>query len=227
MLTFEEFFTKKRIDLDRLKQARPELFDEFSTHYLQMGEKSFDHTKKYWFNRLRKDFPLSEDEVARLTKPAKPTPAGTPPMPSQSASKPAGFTPRFKAQPVVPKPDTPGTEKPVAKAPTGFKPRFKAGTTPATQSTDEPNTRPSEATPPATDPPTVDTPAKPLGFKPRFKAGVTPVAKPNEQTPKPSSEAASTGADDTPKPLGFKPRFKPSTTPPPKPNPDDEKNTDA
>jgi hypothetical protein len=60
MLTFEEFFNKKKIDLQQLQQAEPALFAEFSKHYPLMGEKSFDHTKKYWFNNLRRTYPLAQ-----------------------------------------------------------------------------------------------------------------------------------------------------------------------
>ncbi len=59
MLTFEDFFKKKKIDLQQLQQAEPVLFAEFSKHYPLMGEKSFDHTKKYWFNNLRRSYPLA------------------------------------------------------------------------------------------------------------------------------------------------------------------------
>ncbi len=58
-MTFEEFFKKKRIDLVALEPAEPALFSEFKIHYDQMGEKSFDHTKKYWFNKIRRQFPLA------------------------------------------------------------------------------------------------------------------------------------------------------------------------
>jgi hypothetical protein len=60
MLTFEEFFRKKKIDLQQLQVSEPALFAEFSKHYPLMGEKSFDHTKKYWFNGLRRTYPLKE-----------------------------------------------------------------------------------------------------------------------------------------------------------------------
>src|ERR1700748_2626338 len=56
-MTFEDFFRKKKIDLAAFGKAEPVLFSEFKTHYEQMGEKSFDHTKKYWFNKLRLRFP--------------------------------------------------------------------------------------------------------------------------------------------------------------------------
>lgn len=43
------------------KIAEPVLFAEFSKHYFLMGEKSFDHTKKYWFNQLRRTYPLQQE----------------------------------------------------------------------------------------------------------------------------------------------------------------------
>lgn len=46
-MTFEEFFQKKKIDIKALGAERPGLLEEFRTHFAQMGEKSFDHTKKY------------------------------------------------------------------------------------------------------------------------------------------------------------------------------------
>ena len=52
-MSFEEFFAKKKIDLHKLKTADASLFAELESHYEQMGEKSFDHTKKYWFNKWR------------------------------------------------------------------------------------------------------------------------------------------------------------------------------
>lgn len=57
-MTFEEFFQKKKIDLVALGTERPALLDEFRKHFEAMGEKSFDHTKKYWFNKLRRAYPL-------------------------------------------------------------------------------------------------------------------------------------------------------------------------
>ncbi len=61
MLTFEDFFKKKKINLELLQQAEPALFAEFNQHYFLMGEKSFDHTKKYWFNNLRRTYPLVQE----------------------------------------------------------------------------------------------------------------------------------------------------------------------
>jgi len=99
-MTFEEFFKKKRIDLAALEKAEPALFSEFKLHFGQMGEKSFDHTKKYWFNKVRRQYllppgiktekihienPLAEQTVTEsLTEASAPSPK-------------LGFVPKFKA----------------------------------------------------------------------------------------------------------------------------------
>jgi hypothetical protein len=213
-MTFEEFFKKKKIDLTLLQNGEPALFAEFKNHYEQMGEKSFDHTKKYWFNQLRRRFPLppevkaekvhienrlAEQTVAdTLTDPATPT---------------VGFKPRFKAG-VVNKLDA---EQPLPKeeksaetlTPTpnmGFKPKFKANMAP----------KPAEEKNEATDqekPAAPDAPKPPMGFKPKFRAAAPPPVtdepvkpdepaeqKTDEPTQEPSIEPAT-------KPAGFKPRF--------------------
>src|ERR1700712_4923969 len=56
-MEFEEFFRKKKINLVAFEEGEQALFSEFKIHFEQMGEKSFDHTKKYWFNKLRLRFP--------------------------------------------------------------------------------------------------------------------------------------------------------------------------
>ena len=113
-MTFEEFFKKKRIDLVALERDEPALFSEFKIHYDQMGEKSFDHTKKYWFNKLRRQYqlapevktekphianPLAEQTITEsLIETAAPTP-----------SPKLGFAPKFKAG-NMPKPAATGND---------------------------------------------------------------------------------------------------------------------
>ena len=110
-MTFEEFFKKKKINLQNLEQAEPGLFSEFKDHYEQMGEKSFDHTKKYWFNKLRLRFPVpAEVKVEKVqienTLAEQTITEGL--IENQQAPAPkVGFKPRFKAN--LPKPAT--TEK--------------------------------------------------------------------------------------------------------------------
>ncbi len=102
-MTFEEFFKKKRIDLAALEIGEPALFSEFKTHFEQMGEKSFDHAKKYWFNKTRRQFPLAPEVKTERPHIANPlaeqtvteslaetvTPAPPPPK--------MGFVPKFRA----------------------------------------------------------------------------------------------------------------------------------
>ncbi|MFY8171272.1 MAG: hypothetical protein ACOVJ4_01390 [Sphingobacteriaceae bacterium] len=57
-MTFEEFFAKKKINLDTLKSKDEVLFQELKNHFDQMGYKSFDYTKKYLFNPLRNQYPV-------------------------------------------------------------------------------------------------------------------------------------------------------------------------
>ncbi|HEY9002247.1 MAG TPA: hypothetical protein VIM89_12900 [Mucilaginibacter sp.] len=224
-MTFEEFFKKKKISLVALEQGEPGLFSEFKIHFEQMGEKSFDHTKKYWFNKLRLRFPappepkvekiVIENTLAEQTvtetlteKPAQPAPkVGFTPRFKAGATKPAETTPASEPKPEVEKSEE--AEKPAA--PVGFKPRFKAGVTkPAepvenTESTPEPE-KPAESEKPA---------SAPVGFKPRFKAGVTKPAasvEPTENIEEPKREPEKPVEEEKPASLGFKPRFKAGVT---------------
>ena len=143
-MTFEEFFRKKKIDLEALGKAEPALLAEFKTHFEQMGEKSFDHTKKYWFNKLRLIYrlapevkeekvhianPLAEQTITETLSETAPPPAnvGFKPRFKAGMTKPADSAPESKEHP---KADPPSEEKPAENAaskPTvGFKPRFNA-----------------------------------------------------------------------------------------------------
>ncbi|MCS4166674.1 hypothetical protein, partial [Sphingobacterium sp. BIGb0116] len=176
-MTFEEFFIKKKIDLKALQAADGPLFEEFKAHYSAMGEKSFDHSKKFWFNKLRKSFHLAEEETVIAKPILKQVIADIAPDTSGvAATKPAGFKPRFKAPPTAVEDEVKATSKKEItdsaestpdSIPTGFKPRFKAGVTKAPDaaaSTSVPEEKTDEAT---------NSAPKPTGFKPRFKAGVT------------------------------------------------------
>ena len=178
-MTFEEFFIKKRIDLPALEKAEPSLFSEFNTHFNQMGEKSFDHTKKYWFNKLRRQYHLAPEikpEKLHIPNPlAEQTIAES--LGETVAAKHApnmGFVPKFKAS-NLPKPaeeekafsteETPA-EKPVAKI--GFVPRFKAAGAPAPGAEAEKKVEePIVAKESKAETPEESSPAKPA-YKPRF-----------------------------------------------------------
>jgi len=213
-MTFEEFFTKKKIDLKALKAADEPLFEEFRAHYSAMGEKSFDHSKKFWFNKLRKSYHLAEEETVVIKKPIQTDPVETAPAATDAtATKPAGFKPRFKAATPTTEPaeqkeeHTTESSTAAANSTAGFKPRFKPGITKNTAATAETSapTDLSNDTAPET--------AKPTGFKPRFKPGVTKAADStvNEDTSSPT-EPSDSSATEAPKPTGFKPRFKAGLT---------------
>jgi len=122
-MIFEEFFKKKRIDLAALEIGESALFSEFKVQYEQMGEKSFDYTKKYWFNKLRRQFPLAIEVKTEKPHIANPLAEQTviesltetvppPPLPK------LGFVPKFKmgnmAKPAVSTDDK--KEEPAASA---------------------------------------------------------------------------------------------------------------
>lgn len=206
-MTFEEFFKKKRIDLPAFQQAEPALFSEFKTHFELMGEKSFDHTKKYWFNKIRRQYnlppevktekPKMENQLAEQTVNDSLSEVGT-------ATPKVGFTPRFKAA-APPKPaEVPAEEKkeetaaPAAPK-VGFTPRFKAG---VTKPVEAPAEEKKEDEAPSEEKPKI-------GFTPRFKAGVT---KPAE-APVEEKKEDDAPVEDKPK-IGFTPRFKAGVTKP-------------
>ncbi|WP_342646214.1 hypothetical protein [Mucilaginibacter sp. CSA2-8R] len=235
-MLFEEFFKKKKISLDALQQGDPGLFSEFKLHYEQMGEKSFDHTKKFWFNKLRHQYPLppeikaeklrSENQIAEQTV----ADTLTEPSPQTQAPK-LGFTPKFKTQAAPPMP--PVTETPKAEPaaadkppkegvdkPAAYKPRFQAKNIPAKPADNIGNDEPDENATALPNAPVGEQPEAPakIGFKPRFKAGVT-TNKPvetkedqpevNKEVERYADAEQSTSADAVPPAkLGFKPRFK-------------------
>jgi hypothetical protein len=206
-MDFEEFFRKKRIDMAALQTVQPSLFSEFKTHFVEMGEKSFDHTKKYWFNKLRHEFPLAVEPKLEKVKIDNPLAEQTitESLIEQSIPTPKlGFTPKFRAAAVPPKPvetEESKTEKPAIPAPKlGFTPKFKASAPAKTVEEIVPEDKPAET--PA--------PAPKLGFTPKFKAAAPP--KVVEEIV-PEDKPAETPAP-APK-LGFTPKFKAANLPKP------------
>jgi len=142
-MTFEEFFKKKRIDLATLEQGEAGLFSEFKTNYEQVGEKSFDHTKKYWFNKLRRQFPLAIEIKTEKAHIANPLAEQTV---TESLSETVTETP-------LPKP--------------GFVPRFRAGNMPKPVVADDKNEGASN--PPAAENTPSEKPAESAETKPAYK----------------------------------------------------------
>jgi hypothetical protein len=63
MMTFEEFFAKKKIHLESLNETEPRVVEELRAHYEQMGEKSFDQRYKFLFNEWRLRYPIRPSVV--------------------------------------------------------------------------------------------------------------------------------------------------------------------
>jgi hypothetical protein len=221
-MTFEEFFQKKKISLVALEQGEPSLFSEFKVHFEQMGEKSFDHTKKYWFNKLRLRFPTPPEVKVEKVAIANPLAEQTINETLSETPSPAnvGFKPRFKAgatkpaEPISnPEPEKPteNTEQSSPSPALGFKPKFKTGVTKSAESSTNTEPAPSEA---PVENSVQETPKPALGFKPKFKAGVTKPAEPSPNIePAPSEAATEKPEQETAKPaLGFKPKFKAGVT---------------
>ena len=136
-----------------------------------MGEKSFDHSKKFWFNKLRRAYPLAE--VVKIAVAEVMVPQAEALKAASSEPKPT-FKPRFKANIIasntevknnqVEETETPNSEpsKPKNTAKPAYKPRFKAPAKPADELyVEESGISPQKE---IVDP-------KPA-YRPRFKAGV-------------------------------------------------------
>jgi hypothetical protein len=211
-MTFEEFFAKKRIDLPALSQGDPALFSEFKIHFGQMGEKSFDHTKKYWFNKIRRQFPLAPEIKTEKVHIANPLAEQTitesliEATPAPSAK--LGFVPKFKMG-TTPKPlnedkkeeslNAPAVEnKPAENAES--KPAYvqKFEMKPKVEDSEE-KTKSDGIPPPASG----NSEAKPV-YVPKFKM------KPKVEVPeeKPEPENAPTPPENTETKPAYVPKFK-------------------
>lgn len=225
-MTFEEFLIKKKIDLAQLKASEPDLASEFESHYRQMGEKSFDHSKKFLFNKLRRAYHIKDEpkpvvpkEVIQVNKIA----SQAEPLLSPSVEATV-YTPRFKPVGINTAPQTHAGDSKKENT-LSFKPRFNPGVTKTAHEeyhANEAEEVKAEITNTGYKPrfkavsapqkdlnPEIDTSAssdpKP-GFKPRFKPGITNIP-PEEFIPESKNE----NRDEKPKPV-YKPRFKPEIT---------------
>lgn len=178
-MTFEEFFKKKRIDLAALQAGEPSLFSEFKKHYELMGEKSFDHTKKYWFNKLRLLYHLAPE-----LKPEK-----------------MHLENQLAEQTIV---ETLTEAIPVPSV--GFKPRFKAGmaSKPAESTSDQKKPSPESS---ATLTPEVNEAAEKKEQSPAFQQEKETMQNLADITPRTTEEAEAKAESETAKKPGFKPRF--------------------
>lgn len=204
MLTFEEFFTKKKIDLVQLQQAEPALFAEFRKEFGPMGEKSFDHSKKFWFNKLRRLYHLKEEpkpakteiEMTEIASQAEPLESPT------IEQKPA-YTPRFKPASAIKPPQDPQTpdKTPASEEKTkpAYQPRFKMqAPVKKEEDADVPKAEPVKTA-------SANQEAKPAGYKPRFNIKTLPVQDAKTDAKEVPDPPYISPAEE--KPAAYKPRF--------------------
>lgn len=193
-MTFEEFLIKKKIDAVQLKAKEQSFYSEFESHFIQMGEKSFDHSKKFWFNKLRRAYHLKEEP-----KPAQ-VEAKIDEIPSVAQEKLSteainqeklAYVPRFKG-PTAQKTDLPAKSDP----PPAYVPGFKAAVKMPEKVEDSGLNREPES----------EEKTKPM-YKPRFKAQIP---APEEKRPEITAEPIPQSNEVT-RPA-YKPRFKPGLT---------------
>ena len=183
-MTFEEFLIKKKIDPVQFKNTEQALFSEFNSHFNEMGEKSFDHSKKFWFNKLRRANPLKEEPKPESITIASPINKTDLPENTSQSKEDQIRKEEFGGEITNPKP--------------AFKPRFKANIIAASQEqlTESVSSIKAEEIEPEKPKP---------AYKPRFKAAIPVAEEPkvennNEDIPEQIIQ---------PKPA-YKPRFKPA-----------------
>jgi hypothetical protein len=187
-MTFEEFLIKKRIDPVKLKAKEQSFFSEFESHFLQMGEKSFDHSKKFWFNKLRRTYHLKEEIKIVDT-------------PDDSHEK-LSTEPSFKEKPIYKSRFSAAktqqndliTQEKESNPPPKYIPRFKAAVNPSEQNLAaeiEKNVELEQKVIPV--------------YKPRFKPKI-------EEIEEKKSEIQGESASDSNTKSAYKPRFKPGIT---------------
>lgn len=210
-MNFEEFLIKKKIDPVQFKLGEKLLFPEFESHFSQMGEKSFDHSKKFWFNKLRRVHPLKEEpkpeklvepvaQRVEINKTIDAKPSLTENKPTDSESK-TNYKPRFKAT-VVPTKDESSVQPEEQISKPEFKPRFRAGVTSIPIEPESINTIAAEEANNEVKNP------KPSAYKPRFKPSMAVKEVPSEENE--SKNKPKEDEIEQPKPA-YKPRFNPST----------------
>lgn len=208
-MSFDEFLEKKKIDRAQFSVAQPGLFREFEEEYAQMGPKSFDHSKKFLFNKLRRTYHLAtQPRPARTVATDDVSREITPPVQTDLGAQAESL-------------DSPTVELKPA-----FKPRFRAGQTAAAPVPAVPAEKTADSPEQQTLPDSRNDglPAKPA-YIPRFKPGTAKPAGdspdsavPGGQVPEaiPVEKAADMPGDPgtPPSKPAYKPRFSAKTTKP-------------
>ena len=106
-MTFEEYLTSKKIDLEFFQKAEPVLFENWKEEFAQMHPNSFSAQKLYLINPIRRKYPLKivasvireEDIIKPELTPSTDVVAGTLNQKTDLPSKPA--RPVFKPKPKI------------------------------------------------------------------------------------------------------------------------------
>lgn len=214
-MTFEEFFIKKKIDLEQLKTAEPALFEEFRYDFSQMGEKSFDHTKKFWFNKLRKIYHLKPVLKPEAHKPEKnPLARQAAPLSSPTIIEKPLYSPKFK-------PGLVSQPKPESSPEKEAKDSLASSEHPVSDESFSPKAPDKEVL--SVPGPEVNAASPKPAYKPRFKAAAIKKEPEEFKAEKPSAidenkEPRSPASEEPQAKPAYKPRFKPGMMNKPKSN---------
>ena len=187
-MTFEDFLIKKRIDPVKLKAKEQSFFSEFESHFQQMGEKSFDHSKKFWFNKLRRTYHLKEEIKIVATPDNSHEKLSTEPSIQEKPIYKSRFnTAKTQHNDLI-------TQETEAKTTPKYIPRFKAAVNVSEQNLAAEIDKNAES----------EQKVVPI-YKPRFKAKIGEIGE------KQSEIQEESAPDSNPK-SAYKPRFKPGIT---------------
>lgn len=174
-MELEEFLIKKKIDPALFQHSDQSLFQEFKILYGKMGSKSFDHSKKFWFNKLRRKYHLSElpkaggEKIMEINQPADQA------LPQLSSSV-------AKNSPEKPwrKEDSPSSPHAGTESPRPYVPRFRPRTGKVADNENLPtgSERPADKRETKDDTSTKHRPEQKVqAYKPRFRPGQTGPSK--------------------------------------------------
>jgi len=155
-MTFEEFLVKKKIDPLQLKEKGNAFFSEFESYFHQLGEKSFDYSKKFWFNKLRRTYTLREEPKPLPVQEENKNNEVSAPENELTKQEKTAYVPRLKS--AVTSTNNQDSAKTETASASKYKPRYKAVPI-ASDKLEETNPGQSPE-------------SKPV-FKPRFKPGIT------------------------------------------------------
>lgn len=108
-MSFEAFLKQKLVDSAAFRQQQPEMWESFLGLYEEIGEKSFDLQKKFYFNDLRGLYPLP------LAAKEEPKPASTTPRPKLSLKGKPRLKPSLKTKSEGASADSPPKPRPKPK----------------------------------------------------------------------------------------------------------------